>query len=168
MAVNAVSIAQFGFKPVKRRMTKDIFIQLSRNKIFMTTLSAWIVAQSIKVIIGVIRQKKFDFRWLIGTGGMPSSHAAGASCLAAAIGLEYGFDGVYFALAASFAIVVMFDAQGVRRAAGRQARILNKITEDIYWRGRIDDSRLRELVGHTPIEVIVGCILGIIIALLAG
>lgn len=147
---------------------QEIFSQLIQNKIFMTTLSAWVIAQTIKVSIGVIRQKRFDFRWFVGTGGMPSSHAAGASCLATAIGLEYGFNSVYFALAASFAIVVMFDAQGVRRATGRQAHILNKIMEDIYWRGRIDETRLRELVGHTPIEVIGGFLLGVIIALLAG
>lgn len=138
-----------------------------QNRILITTISAWLVAQAIKVLIGVIRQKKLDFRWFVGTGGMPSSHAAGAACLATAIGLEYGFDSVHFALAASFAIVVMFDAQGVRRATGKQARILNKITDDIYWQGRIDEGRLRELVGHTPIEVIAGFLLGIIIALLA-
>ena len=147
---------------------RQIIAQLVSNKIFMTALSAWIIAQTIKVSIGVIRQKKFDFRWLVGTGGMPSSHAAGASCLAWSIGLEYGFNSVLFALAASFAIVVMFDAQGVRRATGRQARILNKITEDIYWQGKIEDTRLRELIGHTPIEVIAGFLLGITIAILAG
>lgn len=146
---------------------KEIFTQLIKNKIFMTTLSAWAIAQIIKVTLGVIRQKRFDFRWLVGTGGMPSSHAAGASCLAAATGLEYGFNSVYFALAASFAIVVMFDAQGVRRATGRQARILNKITEDIYWQGRINEVRLRELIGHTPVEVIAGFFLGMLIAFIA-
>jgi len=145
---------------------KEIFTQVIHNKIFMTTLSAWIIAQTVKVTIGVIRQKKFDFRWFVGTGGMPSSHASGASCLATAVGLEYGFNSVYFALAASFALVVMFDAQGVRRASGKQARILNKITEDIYWQGRIDESRLRELIGHTPFEVIVGFLLGVLIAFL--
>jgi uncharacterized protein len=147
---------------------ENVFSQFASNKIFLTTLSAWVIAQTIKVTIGVIREKRFDFRWFVGTGGMPSSHAAGASCLATAIGLDYGFGSVYFALAASFAAVVMFDAQGVRRATGKQARILNKITEDIYWRGRINDNRLRELVGHTPIEVIVGALLGIIIAIFAG
>ena len=146
---------------------KEIFTQVIHNKIFMTTLSAWIIAQTVKVTIGVVRQKKFDFRWFVGTGGMPSSHAAGASCLATAVGLEYGFNSVYFALAAAFALVVMFDAQGVRRASGKQARILNKITEDIYWQGRIDESRLRELIGHTPFEVIVGFLLGVLIAFLA-
>jgi hypothetical protein len=125
------------------------------------------VAQTVKVIIGVIRQKKFDFRWFIGTGGMPSSHTAGASCLAASIGIQQGFDSVYFALAASFAIVVMFDAQGVRRSAGKQAQILNKIMDDIYFQGKIQEGRLRELVGHTPTEVIAGFLLGVIVALLA-
>jgi len=146
---------------------QEIITQIIKNKIFMTTLSAWIIAQIIKVTIGVVKEKKFDFRWFVGTGGMPSSHAAGASCLAAAIGLEYGFNSVYFALAASFAIVVMFDAQGVRRASGRQARILNKIMEDIYWQKRIHDNQLRELIGHTPIEVIAGFLLGVAIAFLA-
>ncbi|MBU1124548.1 MAG: divergent PAP2 family protein [Candidatus Omnitrophica bacterium] len=148
-------------------MITDIIEQLVRNKIFLTTLSAWIIAQTVKVTIGAIREKRFDFRWFVGTGGMPSSHAAGAACLASSIGIEQGFDSVYFALAAAFALVVMFDAQGVRRASGKQARVLNKITEDIYWRGRIKEDRLRELVGHTPVEVIMGFIVGVIIALVS-
>lgn len=146
---------------------KEILAQIIKNKILTTTIFAWLIAQALKVIIGIIRQKKFDFRWFVGTGGMPSSHTAGASCLATSVGLKYGFDSIYFALAASFAIVVMFDAQGVRRATGRQARILNKIMEDIYWQGRINELRLRELIGHTPFEVIIGFLLGIIIAFLA-
>ena len=146
---------------------EQIFVQIFKNKIFMTTLSAWFIAQAIKVSIGVIRQKKFDFRWFVGTGGMPSSHVAGASCLATAVGFEYGFSSAYFALAASFTLVVMFDAQGVRRSTGRQARILNKLMEDIYWQGRISEGRLRELVGHTPIEVLVGFLLGVTVAFLA-
>jgi acid phosphatase family membrane protein YuiD len=145
----------------------EIFLEIFRNKIFVTTVAAWLIAQTIKVTIGVIRQRRFDFRWFVGTGGMPSSHAAGATCLATSIGFEYGFSSVSFALAASFAIVVMFDAQGVRHATGKQARILNKILEDIYWQGKIQENRLRELVGHTPVEVIVGFLLGVIIAILA-
>ena len=143
---------------------KEIFSQIYHNKILMTTISAWIIAQSIKLVLGVVRYKRFDFRWFVGTGGMPSSHVAGAACLATSVGLEYGFSSAYFALATSFAIVVMFDAQGVRRATGRQARILNKITEDIYWRVKFDEGKLRELIGHTPIEVIAGLFLGILIA----
>lgn len=146
---------------------QDIFNEFIKNKIFMTTLSAWVVAQIIKVSIGVIKEKKFDFSWFVGTGGMPSSHAAGASCLATAVGLEYGFDSAFFALAASFAIVVMFDAQGVRRASGKQARILNLLMDDIYFKKKVKESRLRELIGHTPIEVIAGFLLGVTIAILA-
>lgn len=143
------------------------FLEIYRNKIFMTTLAAWAIAQTVKVSIGAVRQRRFDFRWFVGTGGMPSSHAAGASCLATAIGLSYGFDTVYFALSASFALVVMFDAQGVRRATGKQAQVLNKITEDIYWQGKVNENRLRELIGHTPVEVIVGFLLGSLIAIVA-
>ena len=146
---------------------KEIFLQLSQNKIFLTTLSAWLIAQTMKVFIGVVQKKRLDFRLFVGTGGMPSSHVAGAACLAASVGLEYGFDSVLFALAASFAIVVMFDAQGVRRATGKQARILNKMTDDIYWQGKIHDGRLRELIGHTPLEVIGGFLVGVLIAVLA-
>ncbi|HQJ14894.1 MAG TPA: divergent PAP2 family protein [Candidatus Omnitrophota bacterium] len=146
---------------------KDFLSQFVHNKILLTVFSSWVIAQSLKVIIGYFIQKKIDFRWFVGTGGMPSSHTAGASCLATAIGLSYGFDSVHFALAASFALVVMFDAQGVRRATGSQARILNKIMEDIYWQGKIREGRLRELIGHTPIEVIAGFMLGVIIACVA-
>jgi acid phosphatase family membrane protein YuiD len=144
---------------------RDLFLQVYSNKILMATTSAWLIAQTIKVVIGIFRKKKFDFRLFIGSGGMPSSHASGASCLATSIGIECGFDSVYFALAFAFAIVVMFDAQGVRRSTGKQASILNTIMEDIYWRGKIQQLRLRELIGHTPVEVIMGMLLGVTIAL---
>lgn len=147
---------------------KEIFAQLFKNRILFTTIFAWIVAQVIKVSIGVVREKKFNFRWFLGTGGMPSSHVAGASCLATSTGLKYGFDSIYFSICATFALVVMFDAQGVRRATGRQARILNKIMEDIYWQGKVQEGRLRELIGHTPIEIFAGFLLGIMIALLVS
>ena len=144
---------------------QDAFSQFFRNKIMIATLLAWVVAQTLKVVIGVIREKRFDFRWFVGTGGMPSTHACGVSCLAASVGLEYGFDSVSFAIALVFTLVVMFDAQGVRRATGRQAGILNKIMDDIYWRGKIQENQLRELIGHTPFEVIIGALLGISIAI---
>jgi len=147
---------------------KEIFTQLFKNKILLTTIFAWVIAQVVKVTIGVVREKKINFRWFLGTGGMPSSHVAGASCLATSTGLKYGFDSIYFAICTTFALVVMFDAQGVRRATGRQAKILNKIMEDIYWQGRVQEGRLREFIGHTPIEVIVGFLLGIVIAFLVN
>jgi len=144
---------------------RNFFLELYNNKILMATISAWLIAQTIKVVIGIFRKKKFDFRLFIGSGGMPSSHASGAACLATSVGLECGFSSVYFALAFAFAIVVMFDAQGVRRSTGKQASILNMIMDDIYWQGKIQGIRLRELIGHTPVEVIIGMLLGVMIAL---
>lgn len=132
----------------------------------MTTLCAWAIAQSIKVGLGIIRERRFNFRWLVGTGGMPSAHTAGAAALATSTGLYQGFDSSMFALTAMFAIVVMFDAQGVRHAAGRQAGILNKVMDDIYWRGKIEEAKLKELIGHTPIEVFAGGLLGIFMAVI--
>jgi len=145
---------------------KGFLQQLGQNHILWVTIIAWVLTQSIKVALGVIREKRFDFRWFVGPGGIPSSHAAGASALATSIGIRYGFDTVPFALAAAFTIVVMFDAQNVRRAAGKQAQILNKMMEDIYWRGKIKEAQLRELLGHTPVEVFLGMILGILIAVI--
>lgn len=141
------------------------FSTLFQNKILWITLAAWFIAQTIKVLFGVIREKRFNFSWFIGTGGMPSSHAAGATALATTCGLNLGFDSPLFALATVFAIVTMFDAQGVRRSTGKQAEILNRIMDDIYWKGKISEDRLKELIGHTPVEVIVGSVIGFFLAL---
>ena len=143
----------------------SFFPEIFHNRIFLITLAVWILAQIIKVVLGVIKEKRFNFRWFIGTGGMPSSHAAGASALATSVGLEYGFNSPLFAVAAAFAMVTMFDAQGVRRATGYQATILNKMMDDIYWKGQIEEQRLKELVGHTPIEVLAGFAFGVICAM---
>lgn len=140
--------------------------EITRNKIFIITLAVWCLAQIAKVITGFFKEKRFNFRWLLNTGGMPSSHAAGVSALATAIGIQQGFDSALFAIAAAFAMVTMFDAQGVRRATGQQAGILNKMMDDIYWKGQIEEKRLKELVGHTPIQVIGGFIFGIFWALI--
>ena len=134
------------------------------NKVLIITFLIWAIAQGIKVVLGVIREKRFNFKWFIGTGGMPSSHAAGATALATTCGLELGFDSVVFAFAVVFAVVTMFDAQGVRRSAGQQAAILNKILDDIYWEGKIEENRLMELIGHTPLQVIIGFLLGLILS----
>ncbi|MBF0490446.1 MAG: divergent PAP2 family protein [Candidatus Omnitrophica bacterium] len=143
--------------PFKHSFGSEIW----HNRIFLNTLIVWALAQTTKVIIGVFEEKKFNFRWFIGTGGMPSSHAAGVSALATSIGFEYGFDSAVFAIAAIFALVTMFDAQGVRRSTGQQATVLNKMMDDIYWKGQIEERRLIELVGHTPIQVLAGFLFGI-------
>lgn len=135
------------------------------NKVLLITLITWAVTQFVKVVNGVFHEKRFNFRWFIGTGGMPSSHAAGAAALATVCGLEKGFDSVIFGLAAVFALVTMFDAQGVRRETGQQAEILNKIMDDLYWKGKIEEGRLEELIGHTPFQVFIGALLGCATAL---
>ena len=144
-------------------METQSLLPIFHNKILMITLSVWAIAQCIKVGLSVIRERRFDFRWFIGTGGMPSSHAAGACALATTCGLQLGVQSVSFALAAVFALVTMFDAQGVRRATGQQAQILNQILDDIYFEGKIEANRLKELVGHTPIQVVIGALIGIIL-----
>lgn len=145
---------------------ETIIIPLFKNRILWIALLAWFIAQAIKVCLGIIREKRFDFRWFIGTGGMPSSHAAGATALAATCGFHLGFNSPIFALALVFAIVTMFDAQGVRRSTGQQAEILNKVMDDIYWRGKIEEDRLKELIGHTPIQVFAGSVIGLIISVI--
>jgi len=142
-------------------------IPLLQNKILWVSVTGWAIGQSIKVIIGIFKEKRFNFRWFVGTGGMPSSHAAGATALAVACGFDAGFNSAVFALAVMFAIVTMFDAQGVRRSTGQQAELLNKILDDIYFKGKIEEDRLKELIGHTPVEVFIGAIIGFAIALVA-
>lgn len=141
-------------------------VQFGSNKIAWTAGSAWIFAQIIKVFLGAIREKRFNFKWFVGTGGMPSAHAAGVTALASSIGLYDGFDSPVFALALFFAIIVLFDAQGVRRASGKQAEILNKILDDIYWKKKVQEERLKELLGHTPVEILAGVAIGILMSLL--
>ncbi len=145
---------------------KDIVAQIFQNKILMITLTVWAVAQTVKVILGVIREKRFNFKWFVGTGGMPSSHAAGATALSTSCGLEFGFDSAMFALTAVFAMVVMFDAQGVRRETGQQAELLNKILDDMYWQGKIETAKLKELIGHSPFQVFVGLLFGLILSVI--
>ena len=135
------------------------------NRVFIAWLFACLISQGIKILLGVVRLKRFDFRWLIGTGGMPSTHAAGVTALSVTIGFKDGFGSSIFAAAIAFTVITLFDAQGVRRWSGRQAQVLNKMMEDMYFRRRIQEERLKELLGHTPMEVIGGMVVGLITAL---
>lgn len=131
------------------------------NQTFLAWLTACLVAQGIKITLGAVQQRRFDFRWLFGTGGMPSTHAAGVSALSVSVGLQTGFDSPLFATAIAFTIITLFDAQGVRRWSGRQAQVLNRMIEDIYFKRRMQEPRLKELLGHTPVEVAAGMAVGI-------
>lgn len=141
-------------------------VEFSKNYIFGTTVAAWVIAQSIKVLLGILRERRFNFRWFVGTGGMPSSHAAGVSALSTSVGVAYGFDSALFAVTLVFTLVVLFDSQGVRFSTGKMAGVLNRMLEDIYWKKRLDDKQLKEFLGHTPIEVFAGIALGILVSLL--
>ncbi|MFH2137030.1 MAG: divergent PAP2 family protein [Candidatus Omnitrophota bacterium] len=142
----------------------NFFEEIIRNRVIWSSCCSWGVAQGIKVFSGLIKEKRFDFKWIMGTGGMPSAHSAGVSALATAVGLSEGFDTIVFAITVIFALIIMFDAQGLRRNTGLQAEALNRIIEDIYLNRGIKQERLRELIGHTLIEVFMGALLGIVTA----
>lgn len=144
----------------------NFFRIFSNNKIFHVAVLSWFIAQTIKVVHTFIVNKRFDFTRFVGSGGMPSSHASFVMGLTTAVGLSHGWDSTYFAIALCVSLVIMYDAAGVRRAVGKQAIILNKMLEDMHRKKKkvMTEQRLKELIGHTPIEVFAGAILGIIIA----
>ncbi len=136
------------------------------HKIVVTTFTAWMVASFVKVLVHFGSHKRFDFTLLVDTGRMPSSHSAFVSSLATAIGLEAGWTSPVFMLALGFSLLVMNDAAGVRRAAGYQARLLNRVVDDMYHKKPFRPERLKELLGHTRLEVAAGMGIGVAWALL--
>lgn len=135
------------------------------NLVLGTAMLAWFIAQFLKVILYSINEKHLDFSRMIGAGGMPSSHAAFVVAMSFAIGYQTGFDSAVFALSAAFALVVMYDAAGVRRAAGTQAKLLNRMVVDLIEEGHLPQYELlKELLGHTPVEVFAGAALGVAVA----
>lgn len=136
-----------------------------RNVSIWCGLSAWLIAQSIKMVSHFRRTRLLDFSVLVSTGGMPSAHSAAVSALATSVGLVEGFSTAQFAVAMAFAVIVMFDAQSVRQAAGRQARILNQIVEELFKEHHLSQQKLAELLGHTRLEVFAGMFTGILTAL---
>lgn len=128
-------------------------------------VAGWTVAQLTKMLICLIQSHRLDFRYLASTGGMPSAHSSLVSALATAIGLTEGFSSPFFALSFVFASVVMFDAQTVRAAAGKQARLLNQIIDELFKEHHLSENKLKELLGHTRLEVFFGMLTGISTAL---
>ena len=139
------------------------FFDLVGNPFVVISISSWMVAQVLKVIIHSIIYKKFDFSRLFGDGGMPSGHSATVASLAVVAGLVCGLGSFEFAISAILAIIVCHDAMGVRRETGKQAVVLNEIIEafNILSTNDGSDVKLKEFVGHTPIQVILGVIIGI-------
>ena len=139
------------------------------NTVFFSAAAGWLIAQILKTLIHMFFTKKFVAERLIGSGGMPSSHAATVCALAVSACIKYGAGSFEFAISLIFALVVMYDAMGVRRETGIQAKILNEmiaVFEDMGRNELSPDEKLKEFVGHTPLQVLAGAILGIVIAFL--
>ena len=138
---------------------------LIHNKYIVIPVLTWFGIQLFKFLYDIIVEKKVNFKRLLGAGGMPSSHTAVAVALATLIGKDFGVDTPLFAIALIFSFVVMYDAAGIRRAAGKQARLLNKIVETPGLTGLQVSEKLVEVLGHTPMQVVVGAIIGVIVGL---
>ena len=134
------------------------------NKVLWSAVISWAIAQALKIFTSLRQDRRIDWSKIMGPGGMPSSHSAFVTSLAVAIGLTEGWDSGMFAVSFVFAAVVMYDAAGVRRAAGRQARVLNQLMTIMLKEGHFPATKLRELLGHTPFEVVMGALLGTAIA----
>jgi uncharacterized protein len=136
-----------------------------QNGVLWASLAACLLAQVIKGVVDVIKNRKLNVRVVLGSGGMPSSHSALVTALATGVGQIQGWDSIEFALATVFAIIVMYDAAGVRRAAGKQARILNQMIDELFQEEhQFNEERLKELLGHTPVQVFAGSALGILVS----
>ena len=143
------------------------FMGFIQNKCIYIPIILWFFIQLFKVICDLITTKKFNFKRIMGAGGMPSSHSAIVTGLATLIGKYEGVDTPIFAVSLIFALVVMYDACGVRRAAGKQAALLNKIIETPGLTGVQVSEKLVEVLGHTPVQVFVGALIGVVVGLIA-
>lgn len=143
------------------------FDTILHNRVLIVSVLACLIAQGLKFFIELIRNGKVSIRYLVTTGGMPSAHSALVGALATGVGMTTGWSSPDFAIASLFAVIVMYDAAGVRQAAGKQARILNQLVDEFFQEGnQFNEERLKELLGHTPFQVVVGLALGIAISLL--
>lgn len=134
--------------------------QLFANQVLWIALFACGLAQAIKLSLALLQSKRMDLKVLVQTGGMPSSHAALVTALAVGVGIEEGWDSLLFAATVVFALIVMYDAAGVRQAAGKQAQVLNRLVKHTFDDKDHDEPYLKELLGHTPFQVLMGSLLG--------
>ena len=143
------------------------FDSLLQNHLLMNALLAWMAAQLLKTVIYAVVNRSLDFRRLFGDGGMPSGHSATVTAMAVTAALEYGLDSAVFAVAAVLAIIVMHDAMGVRLEAGKHAKAINELLE-MFSSDLAPDDKFKEFLGHTPLQVCFGALLGLVIALVLG
>ncbi len=145
-----------------------VFEVMMQYKYFIVPFGVWFFIQLFKLIYDLVTTKQFNFKRILGAGGMPSSHSAVVTSLSTMIGISEGITSPIFALSVIFAFIVMYDAAGVRRAAGKQAKILNEIVNTPGLSGVQVTGKLQEALGHTPIQVFVGAIIGIIVGFVFG
>ncbi|HYE67603.1 MAG TPA: divergent PAP2 family protein [Anaerovoracaceae bacterium] len=136
------------------------------NDVLWTVVSAWLTASFLKVVFYAIQKKKINLRRLIGNGGMPSTHSASVVSLAIAVGFKEGWNSTALAIALILAFIVMIDASGVRLAASKHAKALNEITEEVFKDGQFHYEKFNELLGHTPTQVFVGGLIGVIVSVI--
>ena len=141
---------------------------ISEYRYLIVPFATWFFIQLFKLIYDLVTTKKFNFKRILGAGGMPSSHSAVVVALCTMIGKSYGINSAIFGLSVIFAFVVMYDAAGVRRAAGKQAKLLNKIVQTPGLSNVEVTEKLQEVLGHTPMQVIVGALIGFIVGLIFG
>jgi len=143
-----------------------MIVEIFTNKALIIAACSWAIAQVLKVIIVLVRKKQLDLRYLVISGGMPSSHSALVSALATSVALIEGLGSVTFAISAVLALIVMYDAAGVRQSVGKQAIVLNRVIHELRLRRTITELErdLREFIGHTSFQVIIGALLGIAVS----
>lgn len=147
-------------------MKAHSIFEILQNEALFCALLGWLVAQTLKVVLYAVLERRLDIRRFWGSGGMPSSHSSMVVSLAMMVGFLHGFETVEFGICVVLAMIVMYDAAGVRRETGTQATVINQILKDVLINGKpISDEELKELVGHTPLEVLGGAIVGILVAL---
>ena len=145
----------------------DFFWELLQNRVLMAAAAGWLAAQVLKTLLVLIMERELRWERLVGSGGMPSSHSATVCALASSSAAVYGPGSGQFAIAAIVAFIVMYDATGVRRSAGEQAKTLNQIISHLLSENQIPiDMTVREIFGHTPFQVLMGALLGIAMPLI--
>jgi uncharacterized protein len=145
---------------VRGQMLQELF----SNHILIAAAVAWTIAQTVKVPLEFLRTRRWNWALLFRAGGMPSSHSALVTSVAHGIGLYYGFDSPAFAVAAALAVIVVYDATGIRRQAGKHAALINAMLQDLASGHHLKEEQLREVLGHTPLEALAGVLLGLAIA----
>ena len=143
----------------------NAFGELINNKILWVAVLSWFIAQFLKVVITLLQEHRFDLTKFWSSGGMPSSHSSFVMALTGSVGKIYGFDSAYFAIAMVFSFIVMYDAANVRLEAGRQAAAINQIIKLLENPELNPEERLKEILGHTPLQVLAGGILGIVVSI---